>query len=112
MTTTLKLRTRKGEMVDEDGEHAEEDLMLWVEDQIPPAPTGQLCEKLEGHQVLWPGIDLLPLADSSLWYIKGEHVCYIYVCWECSEIYCGDGLEVDYYPTTLRGNAVTPTHCS
>jgi hypothetical protein len=75
----------------------------WICHRIPPPPSGQKCES----------DDCSELADSHLYQIKGEHVCYTFVCWDCCEANASeDYLANQEYPVTEGGYAVTPRHCA
>ena len=117
----LKLRTNTGEVREEFEYSNFDDIGEWIDSHVPDVPTGQLCEEeecayLEGYAILEdPDIESQrPLATSYIYVVQGDHVCYTYVCWDCSAVMC-DSLEpvdVEDYPTTDSGYAISPKHCS
>lgn len=108
MANRFKVRTRKGELrpeVEDDSSSLEE----WICDKIPPVPEGQKCEH-ERH--MWDE-DPEGVASTFMYVIEGDHVCYSYLCDSCGEGYVSDDyLEVENYPTTKDGYAVSPRHCT
>ncbi len=122
---SIKLRTRKGEMSQRfaDGD-SDDDLHEWISDKIPPMPEGQLCERHleiqlanaeefddDGEAI----IERSAPAEAGyyVWNIKGDHVCYSYICENCSDMMdLNFGASADDYPTTKAGYAVSPRHCT
>jgi hypothetical protein len=102
-----------------DIEDIAEDLEMWIADRVPPAPSGTRCEhdpcygQEDGEEFDEGGTAMRPLATSFVYRIEGDHVCYTWVCETCSahanESYLAD---LDSFPTTSGGYAVTPRHCS
>lgn len=105
----LKLRDKQGELSYGTYEYSLEE---WICDRIPPVPSGTLCEAQRCIQLRECGDSLefnglnefcvedydhegdcvfggLPepkhLAESYLYVLKDDHVCYTYVCDECCE---------------------------
>ena len=112
------------------GTYGQGDLEEWIEERIPPPPPVQLCE---AQDCVARQRDLLPeeAAERELALVADEaglltpapamsytgvvtdgHVCFTYVCWDCSESMSDYyELEVGDYPTTDAGYAIAPTHC-
>ena len=103
----LKLLTKSGELRPPFDDDDEDTLGQWVDDHIPHMPPGQLCESQ---------VNCGPppaSAASYVWIMKGDHVCFTYVCYECQESYNFDEpVDPADYPTTDAGYAVAPTHCT
>lgn len=113
----LKLRKNTGEMREEFEYGQCDDLGEWIDSRIPDAPSGLLCEaeecvQLENYDS--PREHKRPLAESYIYTVKEGHVCYTYVCWECSETGVNylEPVDVENYPTTDSGYAIAPQHCS
>lgn len=96
------------------------DLEEWICDKIPPAPPGQVCEcdeNVHAHESepdANGNVEIVPCrerATTYLYQIKGNHVCYTYVCELCGEQAVEDYLADQDYPTTGDGYAVVPAHC-
>lgn len=112
------------------GTYGPSNLEEWIEDRIPPPPPGQLCE---AQDCVARQLECLPEeaaereralvadeaglltpapAESYFWVITDGHVCYTYVCWDCSEAKSDyDPVDPGNYPTTDAGYAISPTHC-
>ena len=118
----LKLRTRKGDLLDCFDFEGDDSLHVWISDNIPPMPEGQLCEQHE--EIVSERNDEYdedaPLSAPAeepfyMWVIEGNHVCYTYLCSACYGSLGLDSCEAPAaaeYPTTVRGNAVAPTRCT
>ena len=94
----------------EDGENFEEDMWEWLESKIPAIETGQLCEKgVHEEEGVGPAF-----AETFFYTYDGTHICYTYVCWECSEDAVGshDSPDVGDIPTDGHGYVVDPQHCT
>lgn len=99
-----------------------EGLEEWIANKIPDPASGQKCEcSKDGHaHETEPDaegkvtiIDCPKLADTHLYRIDGDHVCYIHVCTDCMEAFADeDYLANRDYPVTGAGYAVTPRHCA
>lgn len=100
------------EDANEDGE-----LEMWVADKVPSAPDGQVCgcERHDCHAIEDAYAPCKAEADSFVWRIEGDHVCYTYRCEACSENGSSDTYLADLggnYPTTKDGYAAVPRHCA
>ncbi len=136
----LKLLDKNKELRQEEynyGTYGPNNLEEWIEDRIPPVPTGTLCEAtrcvtqttcgeedndrfcLHGYNhegdclFVGPHAQARPNAESYIWTAENDHVCFTYVCYECLETITGDFDPADPgdYPTTDAGYAIAPTRC-
>ena len=108
----------------QDPEDYLENLEEWITNKIPAPPQGQRCEcdkDKHAHESAPDGdlnveiIDCPQEADTFVYHIKDDHVCYTYVCFSCGEATTNETYLSDYggeFPTTASGYAVTPRHCS
>lgn len=91
-----------------------EALAVWVADNVPPAPEGQLCES--ENCLGMEGIEAeRPLADGSFSFrVEEGHVCYSYVCQSCQDSLTPPEEYIDEtgYPSGAGGYAVSPKHCT
>lgn len=119
------------------GTYGQGDLEEWIEERIPTVPPGTLCESKRcvtlttcgeeasdrfcvhayNHEgdclFVGPHAQERHCAESYVWVITDGHVCYTYVCWECSELSSDyDSADPRDYPTTDAGYAISPTHCN
>ena len=97
-----------------------EDLEEWISDKIGSPPPETWCEckpdlydEANAEVKLEHGCE--GKADTYMYHIEGEHICYTWLCTPCmesqvSETYLGD-YEGDI-PVTAGGYAAAPRHCS
>lgn len=117
----LKLRDNKGELREEFEYSSVDDIGEWIADRIPDPPPGQLCESEDCVQLMdydpsneSDGEIKRPLAVSYFYKVKGDHVCYTFVCYDCSEsaVEYLEPVDAGDYPTTDSGYAISPQHCA
>lgn len=87
----------------------------WIAGKIPHPPSGQKCEcdVSTCHDPEETDIECFRLATMHLYQIKGDHVCYTFVCQDCCEANASEDYLADQdYPVTGGGYAVTPRHCA
>ena len=110
-SSRMQIRNSSGDVLPEleDAFAFDSDFWDYLEARVPKPGPEQMCE-IAGHEEF---VD--PAFATTFFYtLEGDHICYTYICDECSENMVGDyDLPVpEDVPTDGWGYATDPQHCT